>query len=210
MMDDVTILYQGGSGGFAIYYYLLLSGRYQYDIDTVQSMIAQQFPSELATTPSKWKNKEFWPNNPELKKNCSPTVFLICNPLFNPEMYKVNQQISLDTHRILLYTDIHLQLRMAYEKQAYWFTPVSRQYFNAPVSNKQYIRQVINSSKPYSNNQVDTTVLEIVNKFKPDLIVDLTTFIESGTLDNFPMPTQDQLDFLKYWKSLQPAKAKIY
>ena len=209
-MTDVTILYQGGSGGFALYYYLLLSGNYQYNIDCIQSMIAQQFPTDLSAVPSMWKSKEFWPNNIELKKKSGPKLFLICNPLFNPDVYSTNQTVCDNTYKILLYTDIHLQLRMAYEKQAYWFTPVSRQEFNAPASNKQYIRQIIQSSKSYNNSQVDPAVLEIVDKFAPDLIVDLKTFIGSGTLDNFPRPTQDQFNFLTYWKSLQPVKATIY
>lgn len=35
MTKDITILYQGGSGGFALFYYLLLSGKYQTGLPDV-------------------------------------------------------------------------------------------------------------------------------------------------------------------------------
>ena len=42
-MTDVTIFYQGGSGGFALYYYLLLSGNYQIDTSTAWKIINDQY-----------------------------------------------------------------------------------------------------------------------------------------------------------------------
>lgn len=209
-MNDITIFYQGGSGGFALYYYLLLSGQYQYNVDTVNQMIKKQFPKQLSTAPHTWKEKEFWPDNVTLKNQTGSKLFLICNPLFNPDMHKTNQLVSNGTYKILLYTDIHLQLRMAYEKKAYWFTEISRQYFQAPNNDKRYMRQIISSGKNYNNNLVDPGVLDIIKVFLPNQIVKLEDFIQSTAIDNFPRPTQLQLDFLKHWKSLQPAKAKIY
>jgi hypothetical protein len=206
-MSNVTILYQGGSGGFALYYYLLLSGKYQYDIDTVQSMIAQQFPRGLSADPSKWKNNEFRPDNVSLKKTTGPRLFLICNPLFSPDMYNINQWISDNTYKILLYTDIHLQLRMAWEKRAYWFTEVSRQHFNAPPSDRQYFRYIINSSEQYNKSWVDPTLLEVIKEFWPNQMVRLEDFINSKTVANFPEPNQFQLDFLTYWTALQTVKS---
>ena len=208
-MTDVTILYQGGSGGFALYYYLLLSGKYQYDIETVNNMVEEQFSNRLSTAPHTWKEKEFWPDNTALKQLSGPTVFLICNPLFDPGMYKTNQLVSNGTHKILLYTDIHLQLRMAYEKKAYWFTSISKQHFNAPASTKKYLQQILNTSASYNNIQVDPMVPKIIDTFFPEQIIRLDDFIELNAVDNFSNPTQLQLDFLSRWKSLQPAKAKI-
>jgi hypothetical protein len=202
-MKDVTILYQGGSGGFALYYYLLLSGQYQFDIETTHKMIAEQFPEELSANPSTWKSKEFWPNNIELKQTKGPKLFLICNPLFNADMYQVNQSTCINTHRILLYTNIHLQLRLAYEKQAYWFTEVSRQKFNAPAKTSQYLRQILKGGQ----NHFDPDLAQIKKLFKPDQRVRLEDFVNSKTLDNFPEPTQVQIDFLTQWTKLQPVKA---
>jgi len=208
-MKDVTILYQGGSGGFALYYYFLLSGQYQYSIETVQHMIAQQFPAELSTNPTNWKAKEFWPNNTELKKSDKPQVLLICNPLFNNDMYDTNQEVSNNTYKILLYADIHLQLRMSYEKQAYWFTKISRTKFNAPVNNKTYIKQIINSSISYNNYTVDPDVPKIIEQFSPNHCVNLKEFIKTKIMPEFDLPNSNQLTFLDQWLSIQPAKSKF-
>jgi len=205
-MTDVTILYQGGSGGFALYYYLLLSGQYQYSIETVHGMIMQQFPLELTNNPGKWKNKEFWPDNIKLKTQSGPKVFLICNPLFNTDMHEQNTLVSNGTYKILLYTDIHLQLRLAYKKKAYWFTQTSRQFFNAPPNNQQYFRYILNSSKQYNGSQVDPALLDVIKKFAPDQIVRLEDFINLKILNGFSEPNHAQLNFLEYWLSLQPKK----
>ena len=206
-MTDVTIFYQGGSGGFALYYYLLLSGIYQIDIPTAQTMVNIQFSDKLSSNTKKWKEQEFWPNNVELKKQTGPKLFLICNPLFTADMYDQNKWVSDNTYKILLYTDIHLQLRMCWEKQAYWFTEVSKQQFNASDDNQQYFRQIIGSSKEFKGSQVDPMILDIIDHFTPDQIVRLEDFINTGALDNFARPNQQQIDFLNHWRQLQPGKA---
>jgi hypothetical protein len=208
-MKDVTILYQGGSGGFALYYYLLLSGNYQYKTEAVQSMIAQQYPNNLLTDPAKWKEKEFWPDNIKLKSQPGPNLYLICNPLFNSDMYKIHQLICNSTYKILLYTDLHLQLRMAYEKQAYWFTKLSRRQFNAPTNNKIYIKQIINSGTLYNNYVSDHNIPKIVEQFSPNQCINLKNFIKTKTISGFELPNNHQLKFLDYWLSIQPAKSKF-
>lgn len=202
-MDNVTILYQGGSGGFALYYYLLLSGNYQFSIPTTQSMILKQFPTELSVTPNKWKAQEFWPDNVKLKQNTGPQVLLICNPLFNNSMYQTNQMVCDSTYKILLYTDLRLQLRMAWDKQAYWFTDVSKEKFNAPSSTKQYLRQIINSKQ----EQFDPQLSEIKQHFCPDQELRLENLIQQKYVPGFDMPNSDQLSFLNYWYLLQSPKA---
>lgn len=193
---DVTVIYQGGSGGFALYYHLLLTGNFQIDATEAQSMIARQFPQELASKPRQWKETEYWPSNVKLSDSLHPQLFLICNPLFDPCMYNINQSICNNTFKILLYTDIHLQLRLAWEKQAYWFTKVSRQQFNAPANTKQYCRQIIKSAVTYNGTLVDPMVPKIINLFNPDQIIRLDSLIAKQT------------DFLQYWVSLQPKKAQ--
>jgi hypothetical protein len=206
-VNDITIFYQGGSGGFALYYYLLLSGEYQYDIPEVKQMISQQFPATLTDQLQDWKMTEFWPDNRQLKTAQGKKLFLICNPLFNPGMYETNKLVSSDTHKILLYTDIHLQLRMAYDKQAYWFTPVSRKQFNAPDDIRQYLRQIINAREDYRDIQVDPIFLGILEEFSPDQLVRLEDFVKSAAINNFAPPNQDQRDFLNHWRSLQSPRA---
>lgn len=202
-MGDVTIFYQGGSGGFALYYYLLLSGNYQFDVDTVKGMVKKQFPTTLASTPKQWKTTEIWPDNRQLKMTSGPKLFLICNPLFAPNMLMSNQEISKGTYKILLYTDIRLQLRMAYEKQAYWFTEVSQKHFNAPSNTRQYLKQIINGQ----NNQFDPELENIRRLFSPDQEIRLEDLIKKKCVAGFNTPNNEQINFLEYWHSLQTPKS---
>ena len=172
-------------------------------------MIGQQFPDSLTKNRSTWKSNEFWPDNIQLKntRTQGKKLFLICNPLFGDSMYDMYKTVSDNTYKILLYTDIHLQLRMAYDKQAYWFTSISRQMFNAPCNNKKYLRRIINSSLDYRDIRVDPVFLDVVERFSPDQLIRLEDFINSTTINNFAPPNRDQLEFLKYWSSLQSPKA---
>jgi hypothetical protein len=205
-LGDVTIFYQGGSGGFALYYYFLLSGKYHTGIDKTnyQDLIKSQFSLDLIKHPTTWKHTEVWPNNLQCKSSHdSPRLFLICNPCWNADMIKQNLLISDDTYKILLYTDLKLQLRMAYEKRAYWFTKISKNHFNAPASEQKYIREIISSS----DNGFDPKLKEVRNTFNVDLELRLEDFVQTGLVAGFDNPNADQIEFLKYWKKLQPSKA---
>lgn len=206
-MQDVTILYQGGSGGFALFYYLLLSGQYQTGLkyQTVQELIDHQFGVQLSREPRAWKLNEHWPDNNQCKhNNAGPRLFLICNPCWTPEMTQHNLSISQNTHTILLYTDLKLQLRMAWEKKAYWFTDISRRAFGAPIDNKQYIKKIISSA----DNGIDPMISTIIKKFEVQQTVRLENFISDKTIPGFGEPTLKQVEFLEMWYNLQPIKAK--
>jgi hypothetical protein len=200
MTGDVTILYQGGSGGFALYYYLLLTGQFQHSIDETWNLIHHQFDTELINNPRSWKTRELWPNNLELKQQSGPRLFLICNPLWNDHMITVNHSISDHTHKILLYTSLKLQLRMAWEKRAYWFTDISRTAFNAPSSDREYIRRIKQSAVDYNGVTVDPRVPKVIDEFNPDQIIRLEDFVHSPA-------NSDQREFLDLWIRLQPEKA---
>jgi hypothetical protein len=207
MTRDVTILYQGGSGGFALFYYLLLSGKYHTGLEynSVQDLIDTQFPNSLIDYPHTWKHKEFWPNNQKCKLiKSSPRLFLICNPLWTDSMMQQNLSTSFGTHKILLHTNFKLQLRMAWEKQAYWFTDISKQAFCAPDTTKQYLRQIIKTQV----NNLDPQVERIEKLFQPVQKVELTEFIQSKILSGFDAPNTSQLEFLDRWVSLQPMKVQ--
>lgn len=210
---DTSIIYQGGSGGFFLYYLLLLSGKYvsgdnniqesNDTVSTVKQQILTQFPYSLKDDQSQWKTTEFWPDNSSIKdiplhKN---KLFLICNPLFDNRHVVDNLHIASNTRRVLLYADISLQLRMAYEKNAYWFTDISKKRFNAPSSNYSYIRQIQSGCKILENKKVDPRVLDIINLYRPNIIINLKDLISSTGFN------QDQTTFLKYWLSLQSKKA---
>ena len=210
---DTTIIYQGGSGGFFLYYLLLLSEKYvsgETDIQqsndivsTVKQKILEQFPDSLKDNRSQWKVKEFWPNNDSIKKIQSHKnkLFLICNPLFDNRHIADNLNIASNTRRVLLYADIELQLRMAYEKNAYWFTDISKKRFKAPLSNYRYIRQIRSSYKTLENNKVDPRVIDIINLFQPNLIINLKDLISNTEFNH------DQTTFLTHWLSLQSKKS---
>jgi hypothetical protein len=207
MTRDVTILYQGGSGGFALFYYLLLSGKYHTGLEynSVQDLIDTQFPDSLITSPATWKHNEFWPDNQKCKlTKPSPRLFLICNPLWTDSMMQQNLSTSAGTHKILLYTNFKLQLRMAWEKQAYWFTKISKQAFRAPADPKQYLRQIIKTQV----NNLDPQVQRVEKLFQPVQKVELTEFVQSRMLNGFDAPNSEQLKFLDRWFMLQPKKVQ--
>ena len=200
MTGDVTILYQGGSGGFALYYYLLLTGQFQHSIEETWELIHHQFATDLIHNPRSWKSRELWPNNLELKQQSGPRLFLICNPLWDDHMISINHSISDHTHKILLYTSLKLQLRMAWEKSAYWFTGISREVMDQYCSDRKYIRWIKQLGVNYNSITVDPRVAEIINEFTPDQIVRLEDFV-------FGPATPDQQKFLDLWIKLQPKKA---
>jgi hypothetical protein len=102
-----------------------------------------------------------------------------------------------------LNTDLKLQIRMAYEKNAYWFTKVSKQHFNAPSSTTQYLRQIINSG----HNGFDPQIENIKTTFNPDQIIRLEDFIQKKSIPEFAESSNEQLNFLNHWHALQSSKS---
>lgn len=206
--SDVTILYQGGSGGFALFYYLLLSGQYTSGVDQtdVQSLIHTQFDPELKHNPKKWKHYEHWPDNLQCKYGMQGArLFLICNPAWEPEIAHQNAKIASGTLRILLYTDIKTQLRLAYDKQAYWFTDISRKRFqpNSSETDFRYMRRILKH-----NPDIDAELANVKKLFRPHHELLLQDFLQGQHIEGTPEPNQAQLDFLAYWLDLQPPKSK--
>ena len=200
MAGDVTILYQGGSGGFALYYYLLLTGQFQHSIEETWNRIHHQFPTKLIDDPATWKTHELWPDNVALKKQSGPKLFLICNPLWTADIAKVNHTVSDDTSRILLYASLKLQLRMAWEKRAYWFTGTSRQAFFAHRNDREYIRWIRRSGVGFNGITVDPLVPQIINEFRPNEIFSINELVSRPA-------NPDQKKFLDHWIGLQPKKS---
>lgn len=201
MTQDVTILYQGGSGGFALYYYLLLSGQFQHSIEQTWQLIEQQFPPHLIRNHQDWKNHETWPDNHDLKTCSGRKLFLVCNPFWGD----YNRTIPNDTYKIFLYADLHLQLRMAWEKKAWWFTDTTRLQVGAPDNNQIYIRQIIQNAVTFKGRKVDPMVPKIIQHYNPECIITLEDFVQKKKLTQDP--THDQLEFVHRWIDLQPKKA---
>ena len=201
MTQDVSILYQGGSGGFALYYYLLLTGQFQHSIEETWELIYRQFPTKLIDDPATWKTYELWPDNVALKKQSGPKPFLICNPLWSTNFAEISHTVSDDTYRILLYASLKLQLRMAWEKHAYWFTDTSRQAFFAHRNDREYIRWIRRSGAGFDGITVDPLVPQIIKEFEPDVILSIKELLCEPA-------NPDQKKFLDHWINLQPKKTQ--
>jgi hypothetical protein len=115
--DDVTIFYFGGSGGFYLFYILMLSGKFNCmfsDDDRPFDEIMASHWNIVST--GRWKESEVVPANMRTMEQCSsPRLFFMCNPtLADFELYK-------DTTRITIYTDIDTQFFMCKTKTAFFY-----------------------------------------------------------------------------------------
>lgn len=200
----VTVLYQGGSGGFLLYYYLLLSGRYQYSIDRAWHLVRQQFPETLANDRQSWKQHEIWPDNRALFGSADPAVMLICNPLFCADLYPEYRYLTDGSYVILLRAGFRAQLRMAFEKRAYWFTDVSRDYFAAPQSQTKYLRKIISQQQ----QGYDPMLSKIQDRFAINKIIDLEDIVNSAFLLAWPEVNQHQILWVRRWLDLQSPKTQ--
>ena len=189
-----TIIYQGGSGGFFLYYLLLLSKDSHLPSDIVWRKIYNQFPEFLKNNIKDWKKYEEWPDK-------NDKVSMLCNPFFNKDLILKNYQSTKNRYKILLYTDLSTQLRLAYDKNAYWFTDISKQYFNAPDSITAYLRQIKSNYKLFENKKVDPEVVKINSVYNPELILDLKDILKMNL-------NIDQEKFKTYWLSIQSSKFK--
>jgi hypothetical protein len=208
--NDITIFYQGGSGGFFLYYLLLLSGEYVSGdelllttnniIDSVKSRIEQQFPISLKDNIRQWKATEFWPDNVSLKntKTNKKKLFLICNPLFDKNDIQTNMEISNNTKKILLYTSLDLQLRLAYEKQAHWFNVK----YKPAIRDFEYLKYIKKNYATLKGIKVEPQIIHNINFFNMEPIS------LQEILNNKYNNEQEQ--FIERWISLQPKKAQRF
>ena len=195
--SETTLIYQGGSGGFFLLYLLLLSNYYANykNLD-----IQKQFPSELKLNRKEWKQYEIAPD--QLEDTIKPKLNIICNPLFDRHSFFKNYDTIKNTKKILLYTDLDSQIRLAFEKNAYWFTDAGRTSFNAPTNNISYIKQIKRDFAIYDGKKVDPKLPVILQLLKPDVIINL-----SDILVNKEQFNTEQQEFINYWVSLQSQKA---
>lgn len=212
MTGDVSIIYQGGSGGFALYYYLLLTGQFQHSIEETWDLIDQQFPAKLINCPKEWKKYEKWPDNHDLKICSGRRLFLVCNPLWGD----YNRDIPNDTYKIFLYTNLRLQMRMAWDKKAWWFSDLFKELHQVTDSDQIHIRKIINGryhrytgfgnkTAVFKNYKVDPFVPDIIQHYNPEYIIKLEDFVARKKLT--AESNQHQLKFLDKWIQLQPKKA---
>jgi hypothetical protein len=110
---DLKLLYTGGSGGFIVLHYLLLTKQYQISIInslcTIEEIIARQWAIKNS---KRWKLNEIYPSNSLTKLLPSPRLYFFCNPPQTDEFVGEN---------LVVYTDIVSQIKLAQYKNANWF-----------------------------------------------------------------------------------------
>ena len=152
-------MYQGGSGGFLFYYYMLLSGEYASGLNTdnIEEYIEHQFHPILASDKQSWKiDREHWPDNTKCKNTITdkPKLYLLCNTYFYLHFSDARVKEVVNNKIILLYTDLHTQLRMCYNKKAAFFTDEclndpSRPCYNQP--DRKYIKFILDNGVMWKN-----------------------------------------------------------
>ena len=129
-MQDVKIVYGGGSGGFLLLHLLLLSGKFYTVFDSHDSLdviIDRQWNIKHHKD---WKNFESWPMNQ--LTSCAPTqrqrLYFFCNTKY------VNSFFSqVKARSLVLYTDFHSQTELAFYKKAHWFRHDRSDFLQAAV-----------------------------------------------------------------------------
>ena len=186
---------------------MLLSGEYTtgLNMENIEHYINNQYHTKFTNDKQHWKLfTEHWPNNLECKNQSSDKakLFLVCNPTITP--YYVNKELQYivnDTKIVLLYTDLNTQLRMAYDKHAYWFNEPSRKQFNRSYyTNKQYIRRILNSGVLWRDELCDPELPKIERIFSNLEAVSLRELIQ-----NYPKNSKQQW-LIDKWLSLHSKK----
>ena len=206
-MQDTTIMYQGGSGGFLLFYYMLLSGEYitGLDMERIEEYIENQYHPNLAKDQQSWKiGTEHWPNNLECKNSRvnKPKLFLAANPSFTYYLDKELQYIVNDTKIMLMYTDLKTHLRMSYNKKAYWFSELypEKRINKSQYNTKEFIHKILNSGVMWRGEFCDSELLRIEKIFpnlEPVRLKDL--------IQNYPKNSKQQW-LIDRWLSLHTSK----
>jgi hypothetical protein len=180
--SDIHIYYYGGCGGFFVLHLLLLSEKYKcifhsnFDFNDVFKFqwYSKIWSDENVTS---WKVLEYQVNNNETKKsNLEHKLFLWANP--TPSNYN-----NSTGYKIVVYSNIWNQFKMAYKKRCFWFNMFSTSDY------KQTITDIIGSFDPsqnYDNQMQDYTLCKdfldkqsvewnndrIYHKFKSEIDID--------------------------------------
>jgi len=114
-MQDITLCYSGGSGGFLLLHLLLLSGKYHTVFENNRSLADVVQSQWNITNHVKWKDTETWPDNKKTHHATTSLSRLYFN--CNPEIGLV----KFPSKRLILYVDINSQLELSYFKKASYF-----------------------------------------------------------------------------------------
>lgn len=112
MPNDLNIIYSGGSGGFLLLHFLLLSDQYYCNFNQDNDLISQW----NIINPSKWKSTEIWPDN----------LATLNSPTNKSKIYFFFEPVDKITNKyggknLVIYTSFINQITLASYKRANWF-----------------------------------------------------------------------------------------
>jgi hypothetical protein len=190
---DIIISYSGGSGGFLLLHFLLLTGQYHCSFDEENDFISQWKISD----PSEWKTNEIWPNNDKTVASATTKskIYFICNP--TDEIIK-----KYTGKKIVVYTSLVNQINLAKYKRANWFRPLNI----LPIES---IEDILLSKKSAVVN--NTTVYSNIIPFieSSDIAIKLEDFVNDrgqNLLSQLDLPAINiqQKQLITHWKKLHP------
>lgn len=114
-MDDVTLGYVGGCGGFFALHLLLLSNRYNCSLpQSLDDILQHQWNIQ---NPKHWKSTEVCPDNAKtLEEFASPRLFFQCNP-------SIDNWQTIKHRKVLIYTNLNLHLKLSKHKHCGFYHP---------------------------------------------------------------------------------------
>lgn len=186
MPKDLNLLYSGGSGGFILLHFLLLSD--QFDVvfknnKSCQDAVKWQWQ---ISNPDKWKSNEYWPDNNATSKIVTDKrkIYFYCHPQQHPDLGSYCQ------YNAALYVDYASQLKLAYFKKAWIY---EKQHKCAQNPKFTELRQLLHSWKIHYNNIRDESWPKYVGIKN---INSLTEHIKNELLED--PHTQKFLDYRHY------------
>lgn len=185
MTSDLNLLYSGGSGGFVLLYFLLLSDQYSVVFKNNKSFLEAFEQQWQITNSDQWKNTESWPDNAATHQLTTDKskIYYYCNPdLICPPDLGTYCRFNL-----ALYVDYASQLELAYYKKAWIYSKVPRCSRDPKFT---AIREFVNNWRNHYENIKDSTWPEYVPIKK---IHSLSTHIKNELLQN--SYTQNFLDY---------------
>ena len=149
---DLNLLYSGGTGGFILLHFLLLSNRFDIAFKNstdINDTIQQQWQISNA---ARWKTNEVWPDNTATKKLATTKrkIYYFCNP----NHYSTAELESYCHFNVALYIDYASQLKLSYYKKA-WIYEKQHQCARDPKFT-DYRRWLRNWKEHYTNIRDDS------------------------------------------------------
>lgn len=147
-VNDLNLIYSGGSGGFLLLHILFLSGKYTAELRgnvSIENALKQQWE---ITDLHKWKLSEVWPDNKKTHELATDLkkIYFHCNPTV--------ESLNKNIKTITIYTDIQSQKLLAFSKRAHWY--FNKNKLPSDLKFADYM-QLLRQWKQHYNNVKDSS-----------------------------------------------------